>query len=293
MTLDKTQKNSRVKEALGRIYDNHPTHFREYLRRYEQDPTSRVFAPLAESYRGLGRLDEAIQICLEGLEHHPDFHGGRVALARCYFDKKMFGEARKQLERVIQYSPENLMAQRLLGETFLAMGDRQSALHNLKMALILSSEDVALAEKVHALEQGTSPVVPETLPSDLPTHESAAEVPTIPPAAVPEIDPLLQKDEEDEAFHIQHVSTIFVEPTSARMKEITTETLANLYFAQGQFDRSLRILEKLEDKDSNPDIQRKINACRLKLGLSFQDIARNQKIELLRSILKRVRAIQQ
>src|SRR5580698_2425157 len=95
---EKTTRQNRVREALGRIYDNYPPYFREYLRRFREDPTSRVFAPLAEAYRRMGQVEEAIEICREGLEHHPDFHGGRVALAKCYIDKRLFAEARVELE---------------------------------------------------------------------------------------------------------------------------------------------------------------------------------------------------
>ena len=58
-----------------------------YLRRYQEDPRSRVFAPLAEAYRKAGLLDEAIEIARDGVRVHPHFVGGKVALARALFDK--------------------------------------------------------------------------------------------------------------------------------------------------------------------------------------------------------------
>src|SRR3954470_1307396 len=124
MDSEKSSRSNRDREALGRIYDQHPPHFREYLRRYKEDPTSRVFAPLAEAYRRLGRVDEAIAICREGLQHHPEFHGGRVALAKCFLEKKMLSEARQELEIVVKQVPENLLAQRLLGDTLVALKEQ-------------------------------------------------------------------------------------------------------------------------------------------------------------------------
>lgn len=153
MTSDKTTRQNRIREALGKLYDQQPPYFREYLRRFREDPTSRVFAPLAEAYRKLGQVDEAIEICREGLQHHPDFYSGRVALAKCLIEKKDYDNARLELERVVNSVPENLLAQRLLGETHLACGDLGGALHCFKMALLLSPADVALTEKVHHLEQ--------------------------------------------------------------------------------------------------------------------------------------------
>lgn len=357
--MDRTDRQNRVREALGRLYEQQPPYFREYVRRFREDPTSRVFAPLAEAYRRLGQVDEAIEICREGLGHHPDFHGGRVALAKCYIDKKMHAEARQELERVVQAVPENLLAQRLLGDVYLALRDSLAALHCYKMALLLSPNDVALAEKVHLLERNEEvflaslddmPAVPED--PELQTHtdtglrlmsldeqpptSSHSDVDDIPPLwatgaetprpvapartstptpsadndpfgadlekalaaslddqLIPEptaatnaadIEQLLgDSNVDDEAFKIEHVSSIFGE--EGPKKEITTETLGDLYFSQGQYDRALRIFEKLK---VTPDLVRKIDQCRMKLGVDRETAVRNRKILALKAVLKRV-----
>jgi tetratricopeptide (TPR) repeat protein len=362
MAIDKTERHNRVREALGRLYEQQPPYFREYLRRFQEDPTSRVFAPLAEAYRRLGRIDDAIEICREGLGHHPDFHGGRVALAKCYIDKKLFGEARAELERVVQSVPENLLAQRLLGDVYLALRDSVSALHCYKMALLLSPTDVALAEKVHLLErneqvmishgdtlefsrpsgQPREPLVPlrddgdepdpgRGMTGDIPplwnspemgrpladagdlNVDSGTNTATIgidfekalsetladqlpgtlpPPAAESADDPgeaienfLGDTAVDDEAFKIEHVSAIFGDETPK--KEITTETLGDLYYSQGQFDRALRIFEKLRP---SPEIARKIDQCRMRLGVDQETAIRNRKIAALRAVLKRIQS---
>jgi len=353
--LDKTPRQNRVREALGRIYDHHPPYFREYLRRFREDPTSRVFAPLAEAYRRLGRVDEAIEICREGLEHHPDFQGGRVALAKCYLDKKMFADARVELERVVQFVPENLLAQRLLGDVYLQLGLRPAALHCLKMALLLSPTDVTLAEKVHQLEKeietgisrppreeedkfgAATPQGDEnfnvnefgleesTLTSirelpedegeilqglpdlgasadgelpplwDVPAARSEPDPITEEPkrALPPEIESLLASDDpetEDEPFKIEHVSSIFFEPQPKKKEGITTETLGDLYYSQGQFDRSLRIFEKLHEVEPSIELQKKIRLCRMKLGVDRQALVRNRQIQVLKGLLQRLQS---
>jgi tetratricopeptide (TPR) repeat protein len=337
MTLEKTPRQNRVRQALGRIYDHHPPYFREYLRRYQQDPTSRVFAPLAEAYRRLGQIDEAIEVCKEGLEHHPDFQGGRVALAKCYIDKKMFLEARAELDRVIQFVPENLLAQRLLGEVSLALKDRVRALHCFKMALMLSPSDVGLAERVHALEVEASGGRPAAFPfpdfEDNPemSENKTPESPLAPPeepAQESEIEKALRAEGEDlaplwdaplpktetgtssekgkgeasvedffgeadideDAFKVEHVSAIFSEERVTQGPEITTETLGDLYFSQGQYDKSLRIFEKLGEKHLNAELKHKIMLCRMKMGVETEALVRKQQIQLLRGILKKLRA---
>ena len=296
-------------------------------------------------------MDEAINICREGLEHHPDFFGGRVALAKCYIDKKWWDEARGELERVIATVPENLLAQRLLGDIYLALQNRPSALHCYKMALLLSPNDVALTEKVHALEKGGAADLTEleeeglaevdadidfglneAAPPTPPGRPTPAESPgdslwgdtstTIRTSAASTSDPIeaemermlqaskqsiaeeeepsehqsqidallgVTETEPEEAYKIEHISAIFGEETSPLEREITTATLGDLYYSQGQFDRALRIFEKLAQSRPNPDLARKINACRASLGVDKDALVRNRKIDMLRSVLQKVR----
>ena len=62
-----------------------------------------------------------------------------------------------------------------------------------------------------------------------------------------------------------------------------------MYFAQGQFDQALRIFEKLEVTRPSPELTRKIQQCRARLGLDPAAILRNRQMESLRSVLKKVR----
>src|SRR3954468_23950919 len=104
--------------AKRSVPKSHPQIY-EYLKKYQEDPTSRIFAPLAEAYRKAGLVDEAIEIAREGLRVHPHFVGGRVALARALFDKEKYEEVATELSAVVQDAPDNLIAQRLLGESCL------------------------------------------------------------------------------------------------------------------------------------------------------------------------------
>ncbi len=124
-----------------------------YLKRYQEDPTSRVFAPLAEAYRKAGLLDEAIDIARDGIRIHPHFVGGRVALARALFDKGQFGEVVKELEPIILDVPDNLVAQRLLAESYLILGRVAHALAAYKTLLFLVPDDKEIAKMVSEIEE--------------------------------------------------------------------------------------------------------------------------------------------
>jgi tetratricopeptide (TPR) repeat protein len=122
----------------------------EYLRKYQEDPTSRVFAPLAEAYRKAGMIREAVEIAREGLRIHPGFVGGKVALARALFDLKQYDEVMVELRSVIRDVPDNLVAQRLFGDSALMMGRPEDALVSFKMLLYFAPGDAA--QLVHELE---------------------------------------------------------------------------------------------------------------------------------------------
>jgi tetratricopeptide (TPR) repeat protein len=129
----------------------HPIIYK-YLKKYQDDPTSRVFAPLAEAYRKANRVDEAIEIAREGLRVHPHFVGGRVALARALFDKKLYPEVILELQAVVQDVPDNLVAQRLLAESYLMLGQVGDALSAFKMLLYFAPQDIETANLVRELE---------------------------------------------------------------------------------------------------------------------------------------------
>jgi tetratricopeptide (TPR) repeat protein len=124
----------------------------DYLKKYQEDPTSRVFAPLAEAYRKAGLLEEAIEIAREGLRVHPNFIGGRVALARALFEKRNYDDVVDELSIVVREVPDNLVAQKLLAESCLMLGRVAEALSAFKMLLYFNPQDGETARIVSELE---------------------------------------------------------------------------------------------------------------------------------------------
>jgi tetratricopeptide (TPR) repeat protein len=127
-----------------------------YLRIFQENPDSRVFAPLADLYRRLGRLDEAEKICREGIRRHPYYAGGRVALAHIQLDMAHFEEALEEINSVVTYYPDNLLARKILIRVLGALGDADGATRELD-ALRHMAPMIASDPDLEAAARGEAP----------------------------------------------------------------------------------------------------------------------------------------
>jgi len=161
----------------------------KYITTLAKDPKSKVFAPLAEAYRKAGALDEAVQLCVEGLKRNPNYLSGMVALGRSYYEKGMKPEAREQFEKVVKATPDNVIAQRILGEIYAQEGKKPEAIKAFKLILALNPKDAEAQENLDILEGRKPPKAPkeqapkpaEPVPAEAKPPEPAAAPP--PPAA--------------------------------------------------------------------------------------------------------------
>ncbi len=146
---------------------------------YEKDPRSKVFAPLAEAYRKMGLLDEAIDLASRGVQDHPHFASGRVALGKCYVQKAQFLEASEQLKIAADLSPENLLAHQLLAECYARLKKPVEALNAYKIVLFLNPNDSRVAEIVKNLEfqiyGGQEPIVEDGVENSKSSEEVEEE----------------------------------------------------------------------------------------------------------------------
>ncbi len=112
-----------------------------------------MFAQLAEELRKDGQLVEAIRVSREGLGKHPNYPSARMTLARCLFDSGDLSGARRELEQVVAAAPDNLLAQRLLGESCEGLGEFAAALDAYRAALKFSPGDKALGAKIEETQR--------------------------------------------------------------------------------------------------------------------------------------------
>lgn len=119
---------------------------------FEKNPRSRVFAPLAETYRKLGMLDEAMQILKEGIRNHPSYTLGYIVLANCYFDIQNFELAYNTIRPFVAKNLENITMQKLFAKTCINLGHLEEALQTFKQLLLLNPKDSYVADQVKVLE---------------------------------------------------------------------------------------------------------------------------------------------
>lgn len=123
------------------------------------DASALSFAPLADIYRRLGLLEDAIDTARKGCGLHPAFAAGQMALANALLESGDNEEALKALEAVVRITPENIEAQRLLAELYSHAGkDAEAArclvvARSLEMELSEPAAPVVIAAEMQAEEE--------------------------------------------------------------------------------------------------------------------------------------------
>lgn len=133
-----------------------PEMIERYQLLYEQNPKSKIFAPLAEAYRKMGLTKEALEIAESGVAVHPQFASGFVALGKVLMDLERLPDATKAFERASDIEPENILAQSTLAELLLKQKDPKGALKAYKMLLYLQPENQKAQKAVRKLESLTA-----------------------------------------------------------------------------------------------------------------------------------------
>lgn len=96
-----------------------------------------LFARVASNLLEKENIDEAVEICEDGLKKFPMYAQGHYVLGRAYQSKGKNEEARAEFERVIKYDPNHLSALLRLVEIYRAAGMNDQYHEKLNQLLIL------------------------------------------------------------------------------------------------------------------------------------------------------------
>jgi tetratricopeptide (TPR) repeat protein len=208
---------------------------------------------LAEEYRKNGMFDEAVSVLENGLRQQPNYMSARVALGKIYLEKSMLDKALVEFECVVSAIPDNLFSRRKLAEIFLSKGDNESAREHFEAVIALNPADEDAAA---TLEKLCNPAPVETnieLPEpdsepvsaaafEVPAHEEYIETESAIPEA-PAIPEALETESVDAAVESGY------DFHEAIDSEINTESMADVYIAQGVYDKAMNVYERLLDTD--------------------------------------------
>ena len=139
-------------------------------RRWEGEHSASAFLPLAEEFRRIGRLREAVEVLESGLRAFPWHTSAQVALGRCRLESGDVAGAVATLENIVRQDPTHLVASKLLVEAYLRSGRPAEAGAQLDAYAALNERDPEI-ERLRARLAGAAP------PADifrLPVPEVAA-----------------------------------------------------------------------------------------------------------------------
>jgi hypothetical protein len=125
----------------------------ELRRRLEKEPNARLFSQLVEELRKDGDLAEAVRVCREAVQRYPAYPSLRLMLGRTLLDSGELPAARAELEGVLQAAPDNILAERYLGECLEALGDLAGARERYEAALALAPADAQVAARLRSVEE--------------------------------------------------------------------------------------------------------------------------------------------
>jgi len=114
---------------------------RRYEERLAKDPASLAFAPLADAYRRVGRTQEAINLCREGLGRFPHYTTVRLILAKAHLDDGNPEAALAELGVILQSSPKDAQVHRLAAGIHRRAGRLEEARQHLEHVVKLDGGD--------------------------------------------------------------------------------------------------------------------------------------------------------
>lgn len=258
----------------------------ELVERYqillEKDPRSQVFAPLAEAYRKMGLIEEAFRICVRGVQYHPNFAGGRIALAKVLLDRDNIPGAQKELEKAVDLSPDNILAHQMLGEIHLGQKNAKEALRSYKMVMFLAPMNERAMTAVKKLESLTADEFDDDVFAMKPLSQAVDFE-----EQLDQLTPMSQPHEGStkigELDRYMSLTDAYIVRNDFERAADTLREAEKYYSNTPEFIKRMRLLQSRTGVDVRPSADEKIEK-----RVSRKAEAVDRKLDLLNELLQRV-----
>jgi tetratricopeptide (TPR) repeat protein len=110
-------------------------------RRWKENPSGLMFAPLAEACRKAGSPARALEILEHGLRVHPDYVPALIVRGRCHLEMGGMDEAQAAFDQALTRDPVNPIALRSLAEVLERMGRPREAAERIELLLEVDRGD--------------------------------------------------------------------------------------------------------------------------------------------------------
>jgi tetratricopeptide (TPR) repeat protein len=125
------------------------------LVKLDAHPGSLVFARVASAYLKADKVNQAIQICEQGLSHHSDYANGHMIMSTCYFKVGLLEQAIRECEYVLALDPEHTAALYHLGDIYVEQKKFEQALNAYRRVLQLDPYNESVRERIVQLQNHT------------------------------------------------------------------------------------------------------------------------------------------
>ncbi|RKX25804.1 MAG: hypothetical protein DRP45_05070 [Candidatus Zixiibacteriota bacterium] len=138
----------------------------------DSDPTSQIFAALAEAYRKNGELEEAFTVCQKGLRIHPSYGPAHIVMARVSVDRGMYDWAETEVKKSIELEGPSRATDLLLAEVLLYKKECDKAIKLLRSLYNADTYNRQVCDLLDIAERMKQETVSEQA-----AHENASNVP--------------------------------------------------------------------------------------------------------------------
>ncbi len=201
-----------------------------------ENPTSILFARLADGLLRQGEVARAIEVCRRGLRYRPSYSAGHVVMGKCYHAAGHYGEAHLEFQKVLQLDAGHLVARWYMGKIALQLGRDDLALKYFEEAQARDPFSPELIEQVRKLK-GEEVEEEQDNGPDSGGHEVVADSEAFAQA-------LLEEDVEDDLDALV-MSLKRESKPGGKAPIIATTTLAELYVSQGLIQEAIAVLEQV------------------------------------------------